>query len=293
MPELPDISAYVAALDRLISHQYIRSVSLCSPFVLRSVDVPLELSVGQPIRGVLRLGKQIILELPDELYLVFHLMIAGRLHWDVQSTRRAQKNELLRFAFDQGTLRFTEASTTKRASLHVVRGATALASFDRGGVEPLECRLEDFERALAAENAVIKRALTNPARFSGIGNAYSDEILVRAQLSPFLRTRQLSAEQRRRLFEATRETLRYWLDRSLAESRESFPKHVTAFRPGMLVHGRYKQPCGQCGTTVQRVVYREREFNYCPRCQTEGRILADRSLSRLLKDEWPKRIDDE
>ena len=287
MPELPDIAVYVAALQQRVCQQYIRSVRIKSPFVLRSVDEDIANCIASPVLDVFRLGKQIVWKLPESKFIVFHLMISGRLHWRESGVVAQRKNDLLSFGFDKGTLLFTEVASKKRASLHFVNGPDALRKFDRGGLDPLECTFEEFTAVLDRENTTLKRALTDPRRFDGIGNAYSDEILAHAGLSPFLRTGQLEPEQRRRLHASCRDTLRHWLDRLLLENREAFPEKVTPFREGMLVHGRFGKPCGKCQTKVQRVVYSEREFNYCPQCQTDGRILADRSLSRLLKDEWP------
>jgi formamidopyrimidine-DNA glycosylase len=292
MPELPDIMVYIDCLRPRIVGQTLEKVRLASPFLLRSVDPPLEHAVGKRVRGLRRLGKRIAFEMDNELFLVLHLMIAGRLHWKAKGTKPPGKIGLAAFDFPNGTLTLTEASTKKRASLHLVRGEERLAQHQPGGLELLDADLPAFRAALARENHTLKRALTDPHLFSGIGNAYSDEILHRARLSPLAFTTRLSDEESARLFEATQATLRAWTERLRAEVGDGFPEKVTAFRAGMAVHGRFGQPCPNCGTAVQRIVYADNETNYCPRCQTNGKVLADRSLSRLLKDDWPRSVED-
>ena len=292
MPELPDIVVYIERIQALVLGRRLRQVRIGSPFVLRSVDPPISELQGQKVCGVRRIGKRIAIELSGELYLVLHLMVAGRLNWRKSGVALPRKTGLAALDFDCGSLLFTESSSRKRASLHVVRGAAALADFDRGGIEPLEASGAQFKRALLAENRTLKRALTDPRIISGIGNAYSDEILHRAQLSPVMRTQQLDAEQLRRLRTACRDTLREWTDRLRAEAGTGFPEKVTAFRAEMAVHGKYRAPCPECGTAVQRIRHASNEVNYCPRCQTGGRVLADRALSRLLKTDWPRSIEE-
>lgn len=292
MPELPDVTVYLEALESRIVGQALERVKLASPFVLRSFDPPLDAVNGRVVRAVRRVGKRIVLDLGDGLFAVIHLMIAGRLHWRAPGEKRRPQGILASFEFSSGTLHFTEAGTRKRASLTIVRGEDALAALDPGGIEPLEASFEAFDAALRRESHTLKRALTDPHLFSGIGNAYSDEILHAARLSPLKLTRSLTEEESRRLHKAVRETLASWTDILRAESGEKFPEKVTAFREGMAVHGRYKQPCPVCGSPVQRIVYAENECNYCATCQTGGKLLADRSLSRLLKDDWPRTIDD-
>ena len=292
MPELPDLTVYIEHLGRRVLRQTIERVRLASPFVLRSVDAPLREVERRRVDGLRLLGKRIVLELEGDLFLVLHLMIAGRLHWRPPRAAIPRKLGLAAFDFARGTLLLTEASTKKRAAMHVVRGEAALAEHDRGGIEPLAADAESFRAALLRERHTIKRALTDPRLFAGVGNAYSDEILHAARLSPLRLTSQLDDEQIYRLREATRKTLREWIDRLLAEAGTEFPENVTAFRPEMAVHGRYRKPCPVCGTAVQRVRYAENECNYCPRCQTGGKLLADRSLSRLLRDDWPRTIED-
>jgi formamidopyrimidine-DNA glycosylase len=291
MPELPDVTVYLEALDRKVVGKRLDRVRTLNPFVLRSFDPPLEAVAGQVVRGTRRIGKRLVLAFDGELFVVIHLMIAGRLVWK-PGAAKTTKNAIAAFDFENGTLFFTEAGTRKRASLTLVRGEAALKALDPGGLEPMTATLEQFAAALTRENHTVKRSLTDPHLFSGIGNAYSDEILHAAQLSPLKQTKQLSAEEIARLHEATRVTLASWTDILRAEAGDQFPEKVTAFREGMAVHGRYKQPCPVCGSPVQRIVYAENECNYCARCQTGGKLLADRSLSRLLKDDWPKSIDD-
>ena len=292
MPELPDVLLYIECLKPRIAGQPLERVRLASPFVLRSVSPPISAINGKNIRGLRRLGKQIILEFEDELFLIIHLMIAGRFQWKEKGARIPGKVGLAAFDFPTGTLLLTEAGSKKRASLYLVQGETALASFDRGALEVLDSSLADFRSALTKENHTLKRALTDPRLFSGIGNAYSDEILHRARLSPMKLTSKLSADEISRLHEATRSTLSEWIGRLRDETGAGFPSKVTAFRPEMAVHGRYGEPCPACGSPVQRIVYAENDCNYCPTCQTDGRLLADRAMSRLLKQDWPRSLDE-
>lgn len=292
MPELPDVEVYVEVLARRIVDETLENVRIRGPFLLRSALPPIEETFGKTVREVRRLGKRICVGLDDDLWLVLHLMIAGRLQWKLARGKLPGRIGLAAFDFSSGTLILTEAGTQRRASLHVERGDHGLARHDRGGLEPLTATFEDFRERLGRRNGTIKRALTDPMLFSGIGNAYSDEILHRAGLSPFARTGTLDEDRARALFEATVATLTEWIERTRAEVGDGFPKKVTAFRPEMAVHGKYGDTCPVCETKVQRIVYAENETNYCPRCQTEGRILADRSLSRLLKDDWPRNIDE-
>jgi formamidopyrimidine-DNA glycosylase len=294
MPELPDVVVYIEALTRHIVGQPLTRLHLLSPFVLRSVDPPIDAITGQTVADVRRVGKRIVLVFPGELFLVLHLMIAGRLRWRApgQKVGLGPKLILASFEFPNGTLFFTEASSKKRASIQLVRGEAALHALDPGGIEPIDATLEAFHDALTRENHTVKRALTDPHLFSGIGNAYSDEILHAARLSPLKLTRSLTDAEFLRLYEATRATLLLWTDRLRRDVKEGFPEKVTAFRDEMAVHGRFKQPCPVCGSPVQRIVYADNECNYCATCQTGGRLLADRSLSRLLKDDWPRSIDE-
>jgi formamidopyrimidine-DNA glycosylase len=292
VPELPDIVSYLVALRERIVGRRLEEATVKSPFLVRTVEPALGVVEGQTVRDLSRLGKRIVWHFDDELFLVFHLMIAGRFHWRRQGVKPAGKNDLAAFAFPTGTLMLTEASKKKRASLHVVRGKAMLAEHNRGGIEPLECSLDDFRAALTRENHTLKRSLADPRLFSGIGNAYSDEILHAARLSPVTLTSRLTANEIERLYLATADVLRTWSERLIAEAQEQFPERVTAFRPEMAVHGRFGKPCPVCGTAVQRIVYAENETNYCPRCQTGGKLLADRSLSRLLKGDWPRTIDE-
>ena len=292
MPELPDIAAYLAALEPRVVGQPLLGVRIASPFLLRTFDPPITAAEGKTVRGLSRLGKRIVLELEDDLFLVLHLMIAGRLHWKAAGTRLAGRTSLAAFDFPGGVLLLTEAGAKKRASLHLVRGESALAEHARGGLEVLESDLAAFRAALMRENHTVKRALTDPRLFSGIGNAYSDEILHRAKLSPAKLTSRLSEDEISRLYGATRAVLGEWTDRLTASARRSFPEKVTAFREGMAVHGRYGKPCPDCDTKVQRIVYAENESNYCPTCQTGGKLLADRALSQLLKGDWPKTLEE-
>jgi formamidopyrimidine-DNA glycosylase len=285
MPELPDLTSYVDSLTRLISGRRLISVKLFNPFLLRTAVPPIGAVEGKKVSSLRRLGKRIVFGLEDDLFLVLHLMIAGRLHWPGRKTR----NTLAVFEFENGTLSLTEAGSKRRASLHLVQGEAALKAMDPGGVEPLEVDLEAFASRLKGENHTLKRALTDPRLFAGIGNAYSDEILHHAKLSPVALTKDLPAEDVERLFHSTRTVLNEWIKRLRSEG---VPEKVTAFREEMAVHGRYGKPCPVCGAPVQRIVYAENETNYCARCQTGGRILADRALSRLLKKSWPRSIDE-
>jgi formamidopyrimidine-DNA glycosylase len=292
MPELPDISVYLDCLAPRVGGQRLEQLRITNPFVLRSVTpAPAELQ-GLRVIGLRRMGKRIVLELEGKRFVVIHLMIAGRLRWRPAGAGAAGKAALAVLEFPTGVLLLTEAGSTRRASLHLVAGEDALQAFDRGGLEVLEAEREAFAGRLVAENHTLKRALTDPRLFSGIGNAYSDEILHRARLSPLALTRKLDAEATDRLFAATQSTLRDWTARLRAEVGEGFPEKVTAFREGMTVHGRYGKPCPDCGTPVQRIRYAANETNYCARCQTGGRLLADRALSRILREDWPRSIDE-
>jgi formamidopyrimidine-DNA glycosylase len=292
MPELPDVVVYLECLRPRVCGQILEKVRLRSPFLLRSVDPPLTRADGKRVVGLRRLGKRLVFELDEGLFLVLHLMIAGRLHWKAPGAMPPGKVGLAAFDFPTGTLVLTEAGTKKRASLHLVQGEAQLARHQPGGLEVLDADLAAFRADLARENHTLKRALTSPHLFSGIGNAYSDEILHRARLSPLTWTSRLTDNESARLFEAAQATLREWLDRLRAEAGDGFPEKVTAFRPGMAVHGRFGLPCPACGTAVQRIVYADNETNYCPRCQTGGKVFADRSLSRLLKDDWPGTVEE-
>ena len=294
MPELPDITVYIERLQALLAGQPLERIQVVNPFVLRSVDPPVAVLEGRRPSGFRRLGKRIAIAFdgPGDLFLVIHLMIAGRLRWRPAGKKLGGRMVLAALQFPAGTLYLTEAGTTRRATLHVVAGEVALAGFDRGGLEVLEADLNSFEARLRSENHTLKRALADPRLFSGIGNAYSDEILHRARLSPMVLTGKASAEEVARLYQATRQVLREWTERLRREVGEGFPEEVTAFRPEMAVHGRYGQPCPVCGAPVQRIRYATNETNYCARCQTGGRVLADRSLSRLLREDWPRSIDE-
>jgi len=292
MPELPDVTVYIEALrERIVDHE-LKRVFVKGPFLLRSVAPPLSASFGKKVTEVRRIGKQIAIGLEGEVNLVLHLMIAGRLHWKTSAVKVGGRNALATFQFDNGTLLLTEAGTQRRAALRVVEGEAGLETLNAGGVEPLDCDLAAFAAALRAENHTLKRSLTDPHIFSGIGNAYSDEILHRAQLSPIAMTSKLSDEEIARLFEATRASLIEWTDRLREQSHGEFPEGVTAFRPEMAVHGRYGQPCPRCGAKVQRIRYAANETNYCAPCQTGGRLLADRALSRLMHEDWPKTLEE-
>ncbi|HEX9967286.1 MAG TPA: DNA-formamidopyrimidine glycosylase family protein [Solirubrobacterales bacterium] len=292
MPELPDIEVYLEALRPRIQGQPLEAVRLGSPFLLRTVEPSPASYVGRRVEELRRLGKRIVLGFEGERFAVLHLMIAGRLHWKQRGAKVPGKVGLAAFDFPTGTLTLTEAGAKKRASLHLVEGEAALAAYDPGGLEVLDADLASFRAALTAENHTLKRALTDPRLLSGIGNAYSDEILHRARLSPFRLTRNLTPEETETLFQACREVLTEWTRRLRAEAGDGFPEKVTAFREGMAVHGRFGQPCPVCGTPVQRLVYAENEANYCPICQTGGRLLADRALSRLLKQDWPRTLEE-
>jgi formamidopyrimidine-DNA glycosylase len=292
VPELPDVTVYLEALDGRIRGARFERVRLLTPFLLRSVDPPLSAVVGKTVVGLRRLGKRLVIALEDELFLVIHLMIAGRLHWKPAGAKPPGKIGLAAFDFSTGTLTMTEAGTKKRASLDVVRGEAALRAHDPGGIDVLAVDLATFGAALTAENHTLKRVLTDPRVFSGIGNAYSDEILHRARLSPVKLSQALDDAELARLHEATRIVLTEWIERLRRETGEGFPEGVTAFRPDMAVHGRYGKPCPICAAPVQRIVYADNETNYCARCQTGGRMLADRSLSRLLHADWPKTLDE-
>jgi formamidopyrimidine-DNA glycosylase len=292
LPEYPDITVYLEHLEPLLTGKRLERVRLASPFFLRSVDPPIREAEGQRVAGLFRLGKRIVLRFENGAFLVLHLMIAGRLRWRPRGAKIAGKVGLAAFDFESGTLLVTEASSKKRASLYFVRDEQALRAHDPGGLEVLDADLGAFRAALARESHTLKRALTDPRLFSGIGNAYSDEILHRARLSPVKLTRQLDDAEVERLFRATRTTLVEWTERLRRESGSRFPEKVTAFRDGMAVHGRYRLPCPDCGSPVQRIAYAENETNYCARCQTGGKLLADRSLSRLMKDDWPRTLEE-
>ena len=289
MPELPDVTVYVESIASRIAGQPLQGVRVASPFVVRTFDPPLSAASGRRVLEVRRLGKRIVFILEGGLFLVIHLMIAGRFKWLEGGAKIPGKVGLAALDFPSGTLVLTEAATKKRASIHLAR---ALDEFERGGIEPLASTLDEFESALRRENHTLKRSLTDPRLFSGIGNAYSDEILHRAKLSPALLTRKMSADEVRALFEATQAVLKEWTERLRQEAREKFPEKVTALRDDFAVHGKYKQPCPVCGTAVQRIAYAENETNYCPRCQTGGKLLSDRSLARLLHDDWPRTIEE-
>lgn len=292
MPELPDLTVYVEALGRHVVGHTLERVRIASPFLLRSVQPPLQDAEGRRVAGASRLGKRLDIALEGDIFLVLHLMIAGRLRWREPGAGIHGKVGLAGFDFDTGTLLLTEAGSRKQASLHVVAGRAALAEHDRGGLELLGADIDAFRQALTRENHTLKRALTDPTLFSGIGNAYSDEILHAARLSPARLTGRLSDEEIARLFAATVQTMKKWIEILRADAGGGFPEKVTAFRNEMAVHGRYGKPCPVCGAPVQRIVYARNEANYCPRCQTEGRLLSDRSLSRLLKEDWPKTVDE-
>lgn len=292
VPELPDVTVYVEALARRVGGARLERIRLASPFVLRSVDPPVSDVLGRTVTGVRRLGKRVVIVLENERFVVIHLMIAGRLHWKAAGARPPAKIGVVAFDFTTGTLLMTEAGTKKRAAVHVVRGEAALAEHDPGGVEPLAIDLTTFHAALTAERHTLKRTLTDPHVFAGIGNAYSDEILHRARMSPVRLTTQLSDDDVKRLYDATRTTLTEWTERLRRQAGDEFPEGVTAFRPEMAVHGKYGKPCPACGAPVQRIIFAENETNYCAKCQTEGRLLADRSLSRLMHADWPKTLEE-
>jgi formamidopyrimidine-DNA glycosylase len=292
VPELPDIAAYLSALESRIVGQPLEKVRVAGVSLLRTADPPLSDAVGRTVREVRRIGKRIAIGFDGDVWIVLHLMIAGRLHWRPEGAKLAGRRDLAAFEFPNGTLTLTEAGTKRRASMHVVRGAAALAAMDPGGIDVFEATFETFRDALSRENRTLKRALTDPRIVDGIGNAYSDEILHAARLSPIALTSKLDDAQWHRLYDATRSILRAWIDRFISEAANGFPERVTAFRPDMTVHGRYGQPCPECGQTIQRIRYADNETNYCPNCQTGGTLLADRSLSRLLKRDWPKTLEE-
>lgn len=292
MPELPDIVVYIEALEKRIVGHTLEKIRVAKPFLVRTVDPPLSALEGRQVESIRRIGKRIAIGFGDDLWLVIHLMIAGRLKWLDKGAKVPGKIGLAAFDFDSGTLILTEAGTTRRASLYVLRGEEQLDEMQRGGLEVFDATVEQFAERLRVENHTLKRSLTDPRLFSGIGNAYSDEILHRARMSPVKHTNRLTDEEIARLFAATKDVLTEWVERLREESRNRFPEKVTAFRPEMAVHGRYLQPCPVCSTPVQRIRYASNETNYCPRCQTEGRLLADRALSRLLKQDWPRSIDE-
>jgi formamidopyrimidine-DNA glycosylase len=292
MPELPDVVVYIEALSERVLNQPVQKIRIGSPFVLRSFDPPIGAAEGKRVLALRRLGKRIVFELEDELFLIVHLMIAGRFHWKPKGAKIARKYGQAAFDFPNGTLLLTEAGTKKRASLHLVRGETAVREHDPGGLEVLNASFEQFREALTRENHTLKRSLTDPHLFSGIGNAYSDEILHRARLSPIRLTRQMTNDEIDHLYHAARASLTEWVDRLREERGSGFPEKVTAFRPDMAVHGKYRKPCPACGSPVQRIVHAENETNYCATCQTGGKLLADRSLSRLLKDDWPRSLEE-
>ena len=292
MPELPDISAYLSALEERIVGQPLEHVRIASAFLLRTAQPPVTDAVGHRVSELRRIGKRVAIGFDNHVWLVLHLMIAGRLHWRTRGAKLAGRNSLASFDFPNGSLVLTEAGTKRRASLHVLQGEAALAAADPGGIDVFAADLAAFRAALTAENRTLKRALTDPRILSGIGNAYSDEILHAAMLSPVTLTHKMTPEEWSRLYAATRDTLRLWVDRLRSESRSAFPEKVTAFRPEMAVHGRYGKPCPRCGEPVQRIRYADNETNYCARCQTKGRVLADRALSRLLGADWPRTLDE-
>jgi formamidopyrimidine-DNA glycosylase len=292
MPELPDITAYIVALEPRVVGQPLKHVRLASPFLLRTVEPPIRDVEARTVRELRRIGKRIAFALDGDLWLVLHLMIAGRLHWRSAGAKLAGRQTLAAFDFPKGSLVLTEAGSKRRASLHVLKGEPGLRSIDPGGIEVFTSGLAAFRAALTVENRTLKRALTDPRILSGIGNAYSDEILHVAQLSPVTLTHKLDQHQWERLFAATRQTLQIWIDRLSQEAKVTFPEHVTAFREGMTVHGRYGKPCPRCGEKIQRIRYADNETNYCARCQTGGKLLADRSLSRLLRSDWPRTLDE-
>ncbi|MBW3535012.1 MAG: formamidopyrimidine-DNA glycosylase [Gemmatimonadetes bacterium] len=292
MPELPEVTVYVEALERLVAGRVLLGIRLRSPSLLRTWDPPLSAVHGRRVVAFRRLGKRVVWEMEDDLFLVVHLMVTGRFQWRKPGAAVPRKRAHAGFDFEHGTLLLTEAGTKKKATLHVVRGEEGLASLDPGGLEPLEADLPAFAAALTRENRTLKRALTDPRILSGIGNAHSDEILLEAGLSPVQRTRNLSEEEVERLFQATRAGLTAWTARLRDEVGDGFPVKVTAFHPAMAAHGKFGEPCPRCGTAIQRIVYGERETNYCPACQTGGKLLADRALSRLLREDWPKTLEE-
>ena len=292
MPEFPDVTVYIEALSERVLNQPIQKIRIGSPFILRSFDPPIRAVEQKKVLALRRVGKRIVFELEDQLFLIVHLMIAGRLHWKPKGAKIARKYGQAAFDFPNGTLLLTEAGTKKRASIHLLRGEAALQEHDPGGLEVFESTFDRFREALTRENHTLKRSLTDPRVFSGIGNAYSDEILHRARLSPIRLTRQMTEAEMERLYHAIKDSLNDWVERLRKERRGGFPEKVTAFRPDMAVHGKYGKPCPVCGSPVQRIVHAENETNYCAKCQTGGKLLADRSLSRLLKDDWPRTLEE-
>ena len=292
MPELPDIVVYIEALERRVLGHVLERVQIAGPFLLRTADPPIEAMQQHAVKALRRVGKRIALGFDNDLWLVFHLMIAGRLHWSERRKNPDGRRTLAALDFDSGTLTLTEAGTQKRASLHLLKGEAALAGLDPGGIDVFSAGLDQFSAALTASNHTLKRALTDPRIFSGIGNAYSDEILYHAQLSPVKLTQSMKPEEISRLYQATRDTLTQWTQNLRAAAGDKFPEKVTAFREEMAVHGRYGQPCLKCGTKIQRIRYASNETNYCPHCQTNGRLLADRALSRLLREDWPRSLEE-
>jgi len=292
MPELPDITAYIAALEPRLVGQRLGRVRLRSPFLLRTVQPPLTSAEGRVVGKLRRIGKRIAISVEGDLWLVLHLMIAGRLHWKARDVKLGGPQNLAAFDFPNGSLTLTEAGSKRRAALHVISGEDNLASLDAGGIDVFASDLDSFRTALTAENHTLKRALTDPRLLSGIGNAYSDEILHAAQLSPIAQTGKLKEEDWQKLYQAMKQTLRHWIDKLSGEAKQAFPEKVTAFRPEMAVHGRYGLPCPRCGDKVLRIRYADKETNYCARCQTRGKVLADRSLSRLLGSDWPRTLDE-
>jgi len=292
MPELPDISAYITALEARILGQPLEHVRINSAFLLRTAVPPVSATEGKTVRELRRIGKRIAIGVEDDLWLVLHLMIAGRLHWKPTGAKLGGRNNLAAFDFPNGSLTLTEAGSKRRASLHIVHGEAALEAMNPGGIELFSSTVEEFRKALTQENRTLKRALTDPRIISGIGNAYSDEILHAAKLSPITLTQKLTAEEWQRLYTTARDTLQLWIHRFNAEATAAFPEKVTAFRPDMAVHGRFGQPCPRCGAPIQRIRYADNETDYCARCQTNGKVLADRSLSKLMKSDWPRTLDE-
>jgi formamidopyrimidine-DNA glycosylase len=292
MPEYPDVTVYVEALSERVLNQPIQKIRIGSPFVLRSFDPPISAAEGKKVTALRRLGKRIVFELEEDFFLIVHLMIAGRFHWKPKGARIARKYGQAAVDFPNGTLLLTEAGTKKRASIHLVRGEAGLQEHDPGGLEVFDTSLEQFREALTRENHTLKRSLTDPGLFSGIGNAYSDEILHRARLSPIRLTQQMTEKEIETLYHAIRDSLSGWIERLRKERNGRFPEKVTALRPDMAVHGKYRKPCPVCGSPVQRIVHAENETNYCAKCQTGGKLLADRSLSRLLKEDWPRSLEE-
>ncbi len=292
MPELPDITAYITALESRIVSQTLQRVRLASPFLLRTVEPPLANVEGRVVQNLRRVGKRIAIGVEADLWIVLHLMIAGRLHWKAMGAKLGGRQNLAAFDFSNGTLVLTEAGSKRRAALHLIQGEANLETLDAGGIDVFQSDLDTFRKTLTAENHTLKRALTDPRLLSGVGNAYSDEILHAAQLSPITQTNKVTPEEWTRLFDATRKTLRQWIDQLVSEAKKDFPEKVTAFRKDMAVHGRYGLPCPRCGDKVLRIRYADKETNYCARCQTGGKVLADRSLSRLLGSDWPRTLEE-